>query len=220
MKRGNLASGAYEQIKRRILSLEYLPGSILQERGLAEELGISRTPVREAIHRLSQEGWVKINSRKNIRVRYVSAADLHEVFQARRILEREAMDLLIDDGSGREAVPMMSSVLSEMNNSRGSLFSFITADQSFHSILFQVVGNSLLQRFWNTASEEMIWLGMLAMNEKRYDDVLSEHGKIMDAVKNGRKRAAREALLEHLDKTEDILLRKIDSISSSYGKGS
>ncbi|MDD4613459.1 MAG: GntR family transcriptional regulator, partial [Synergistaceae bacterium] len=45
MKRGNLASGAYEQIKRRILSLEYLPGSILQERGLAEELGISRTPV-------------------------------------------------------------------------------------------------------------------------------------------------------------------------------
>ena len=61
---------------------------------------------------------------------------------------------------------------------------------------------------------------MLAMNEKRYDDVLSEHGKIIDAVKNGRKRAAREALLEHLDKTEDILLRKIDSISSSYGKGS
>ena len=138
MKRKNLASGAYEQIKRRILSLEYLPGSILQERGLAEELGISRTPVREAIHRLSQEGWLKINSRKNIRIRYVSAADLHEVFQARRILEREAMDLLIDDGSGREAVPMMSSVLSEMDNSRGSLFSFITADQSFHSILFQV----------------------------------------------------------------------------------
>jgi len=220
MKRGNLASGAYEQIKRRILSLEYPPGSILQERGLAEELGISRTPVREAIHRLSQEGWLKINSRKNIRIRHVSAADLHEVFQARRILEREAMDLLLDHGSGHEAVRMMSSILSEMNNSRGSLFSFITADQSFHSILFRVVGNSLLQRFWNTASEEMIWLGMFAMNEKRYDDVLSEHGKIVDAVKNGRKRAAREALREHLDKTEDILLRKIGTISSSYGKGS
>jgi DNA-binding GntR family transcriptional regulator len=69
-------------------------------------------------------------------------------------------------------------------------------------------------------SEEMIWLGMQAMNEKRYDDVLEEHGKILGAVEEGKKRAAREALLDHLEKTEDILLRKIDDVSSSYGRGS
>ena len=211
MRKDNLASGVYERIKKGILSLEYPPGFLLQERNLAEELGVSRTPVREAVHRLSQEGWLRVNSRKNIQVRPVSSSDLREVFQARKILERDALELLLATGLAREAGRKMAAMAGAMNESRGSLFSFITADQSFHSVLFLVLGNSVLRKFWNAVSEEMIWLGMLAMNEKRYDDVLAEHG---------RKRAARDALLEHLENTEDILLRKIDDVSSSYGRGS
>jgi len=220
LRKNNLASGVYERIKRGILSLEYPPGCILQERNLAEELGMSRTPVREAVHRLSQEGWLRVNSRKNIQVRPVSSSDLREVFQARKILERDALELLLSTGLAREAGRKMAAMAGAMNESRGSLFSFITADQSFHSVLFLVLGNSVLRKFWNAVSEEMIWLGMLAMNEKRYDDVLAEHGRILTAVEEGKKKAAREALLEHLEKTEDILLRKIDDVSSSYGRGS
>ena len=220
MRKDNLASGVYERIKKGILSLEYPPGYILQERNLAEELGMSRTPVREAVHRLSQEGWLRVNARRNIQVRPVSVSDLREVFQARRILERDALELLLSTGLAREAGRKMAAMAAVMNDSRGSLFSFITADQSFHSVLFLVLGNSVLRKFWNAVSEEMIWLGMQAMNEKRYDDVLEEHGKILGAVEEGKKRAAREALLDHLEKTEDILLRKIDDVSSSYGRGS
>jgi DNA-binding GntR family transcriptional regulator len=216
----NLASGVYERIKKGILSLEFPPEFILQERNLAEELGVSRTPVREAVHRLSQEGWLRVNARRNIQVRPVSVSDLREVFQARRILERDALELLLSTGLAREAGRKMAAMAAVMNDSRGSLFSFITADQSFHSVLFLVLGNSVLRKFWNAVSEEMIWLGMQAMNEKRYDDVLEEHGKILGAVEEGKKRAAREALLDHLEKTEDILLRKIDDVSSSYGRGS
>ena len=197
----------YQRIKRGILSLEYPPESLLQERNLAEELGVSRTPVREAVHRLFQ-------------VRPVSPSDLREVFQARKILERDALDLLLSTGLAREAGRKMAAMAGAMTESRGSLFSFITADQSFHSVLFLVLGNSVLRKFWNAVSEEMIWLGMLAMNEKRYDDVLEEHGKILSAVGEGKKRAAREALLEHLEKTEAVLLRKIEDIPSSYGRGS
>ncbi|MEA4952044.1 GntR family transcriptional regulator [Aminivibrio sp.] len=220
MKKDNLASGVYERIKKGILSLEFPPEFILQERNLAEELGVSRTPVREAVHRLSQEGWLRVNARRNIQVRPVSVSDLREVFQARRILERDALELLLSTGLAREAGRKMAAMAAVMNDSRGSLFSFITADQSFHSVLFLVLGNSVLRKFWNAVSEEMIWLGMQAMNEKRYDDVLEEHGKILGAVEEGKKRAAREALLDHLEKTEDILLRKIDDVSSSYGRGS
>ena len=220
MKKDNLASGVYERIKKGILSLEFPPEFILQERNLAEELGVSRTPVREAVHRLSQEGWLRVNARRNIQVRPVSVSDLREVFQARRILERDALELLLSTGLAREAGRKMAAMAAVMNDSRGSLFSYITADQSFHSVLFLVLGNSVLRKFWNAVSEEMIWLGMQAMNEKRYDDVLEEHGKILGAVEEGKKRAAREALLDHLEKTEDILLRKIDDVSSSYGRGS
>lgn len=213
VKKENLAAGIYEKIKKGILSLEFPPGSTLQERSLAEELGVSRTPVREAVHRLAQEGWLLVNSRKSIQVRSVAAADMREVFQARRLLELNALNILISAGFSKKSGRCMEHMLSVMKESRGTLFSFISADQSFHSLLFSAAGNSRLRGFWNSVSEEMIWLGMLAMNEKRYDDVLAEHGKIAEAIINGKKRAAKEALLDHLDNTEGILLRKFDVLT-------
>ncbi len=219
MRKNNLASGVYDRIKKGILSLEFPPGGVLQERALAEELGVSRTPVREAVHRLSQEGWLLVNSRKNIKVRPVSSVDLHEVFQARSLLERDVLDLVLSRNLFRDAGNRMASMLTVMENSRGSLFSFISADQSFHSVLFGVLGNSRLGKFWGEVSEEMIWLGMLAMNDERYGDVLAEHGRIAEAVKSGGRKAARQALQEHLQITESILLRKIDDASSWNERG-
>ncbi len=210
MRKENLAAGIYERIKKGILSLEFPPGSTLQERTLAEEIGVSRTPVREAVHRLAQEGWLLVNARKSVQVRSVTTADMREVFQARRLLELNALDHLISSGLYGESGRNMEHMLSVMKGSRGNLFSFISADQSFHSLLFPAAGNSRLRGFWNSVSEEMIWLGMLAMNEQRYDDVLAEHGKIVEAVVSGKKRAAKETLRNHLDNTEGILLRKFD----------
>lgn len=117
MRKDNLASGVYERVKRGILSLEFPPGFLLQERNLAEELGVSRTPVREAVHRLSQEGWLQVNARKNIQVRPVSPSDLREVFQARRILERDALELLLSTGLAREAGRKMAAMATVMNES-------------------------------------------------------------------------------------------------------
>lgn len=218
--KNKLASGVYERIKKGILSLEFPPDSTLQERALAEELSVSRTPVREAVQRLSQEGWLRVNSRKNIQVRSVSTSDLREVFQIRCLLEGYALDLLLNTGLYRETSRRMESIALEMEEAKGSLFSFITADQSFHSVLFHVLGNSRLRTFWHAVSEEMIWLGMLAMNEKRYDDVLSEHGKIVEALRERRKKAAKQALQKHLDSTENILLRKLGGMSFESERGS
>ncbi len=212
MYKENLATGAYKRIKKSILSLEMPPGSILQERALAEELGMSRTPVREAIHRLSHEGWLKVNSRKNIQVRAIFSADLLKVFQARRILELGALELIFASGLAGEAARRLSILKSAMNQSRQSLFNFITSDQSFHSALFTILENPVLQKLWKVLSEEMIWLGMLAMDENRFDDVLEEHDKILGALEQGEDKTAREALLEHLKITEDVLLKKFDQV--------
>ena len=63
-KEQNLSSAVYEAIKDKIINGEFLPGSILMERSIAEEFGVSRTPVREALKRLSQEGWVDWEERR------------------------------------------------------------------------------------------------------------------------------------------------------------
>lgn len=212
MERENLAAVAYKKIKGGILSLQMPPGGILQERGLAEALGMSRTPVREAIHRLSHEGWLKVNSRKNVRVREVSPPDLLKIFQARRVLELGAIDLAFSGGFAGKAAERMAVRDTEMHRSGQSLFDFITSDQSFHSALFAAIDNQVLKGLWKVLSEEMIWLGMLAMDENRFDDVLREHGKILQALEQGRKMAARKAMVEHLEKTEDVLLKKFNSV--------
>lgn len=212
MERENLAAVAYKKIKGGILSLQMPPGGILQERGLAEALGMSRTPVREAIHRLSHEGWLKVNSRKNVRVREVTPPDLLKIFQARRILELGAIDLAFSAGFAGKAAERMAVRDTEMHRSGQSLFDFITSDQSFHSALFAAIDNQVLKGLWKVLSEEMIWLGMLAMDENRFDDVLREHGKILQALEQGRKMAARKAMVEHLEKTEDVLLKKFNSV--------
>ncbi|MDD3768739.1 MAG: GntR family transcriptional regulator [Aminobacterium colombiense] len=214
MEKKNLASQAYDRIKKGILSLEFPPGSSLQERALAEELGVSRTPVREAVHRLSQEGWITVNSRRNIEVRSVSPVEIREVFQARWLLERDALDLIFSGDLFRQTGRHMTNMLSFMKESQNNLHDFILADQSFHAIFFQILGNSRLQRFWNSVSEEMIWLGMLAMNEKRYEAVLGEHGRVVEALIARRKRDAKDALQDHLEITEDVLIKKIETITS------
>lgn len=217
MKDDCLAFGVYAKIKKDILSLNHLPGSILQERQLAEAFGVSRTPVREAIQRLSQEGWLTVNARRNIQVRDASALNLHKLFLARRVLEEGVIDLVFSGGLDGAVVRRMKDLLDAMNKARDDLFSFITTDQSFHSTLFAVSGNEYLQKFWRSVSEDMIWFGMLAMDEKRYDDVLDEHGAIVRALEKRQKGAMKSAMQVHLDSTESILIGKIHHDEPFHG---
>lgn len=209
MKDDCLASGVYARIKTDILSLVHPPGAILQERQLAEKFNVSRTPVREAIQRLSQEGWLTVNARRNIQVRDASTLNLRKLFLARRVLEDDAVDLAFAGGLDGTVVRRMRDLANAMHKARDDLFTFITTDQSFHSTFFAVSGNEYLQKFWRCVSEDMIWFGMLAMDEQRYDDVLDEHGAIVGALEKGRKSAVKAAIRAHLDSTESILIGKL-----------
>ena len=93
-----LSQQVYETIKKDIVSLKYPPGSFLKERELAESLGVSRTPVREAIQRLSQEFWVISGDGKKMQVRPITIADVHEIIQIRNIVEYSAIDWLMNNG--------------------------------------------------------------------------------------------------------------------------
>lgn len=217
MKDDCLAFGVYAEIKKEILSLAYPPGSILQERQLAERFGVSRTPVREAIQRLSQEGWLTVNARRNIRVRDVSTLNLRKLFLARLALEEDAVDLVFAEGLDEAVVRRMKDLTDAMHRAKRDLFAFISTDQSFHSTLFAASGNEYLQRFWLCVSEDMIWFGMLAMDERRYDDVLDEHGAIVRALEKRHKDAVKAAIRAHLDCTRNILVGKMRDEGFFYG---
>ena len=109
-----LSQQVYETIKKDIVSLKYPPGSFLKERELAESLGVSRTPVREAIQRLSQELWVISGDGKKMQVRPITLADVHEIIQIRNIVEYSAIDWVINYGEPRVIAGQLDSILTEM----------------------------------------------------------------------------------------------------------
>ena len=87
----NLSNVIYLDIKRQIVELRLLPGEVLLERTLASSLGTSRTPVREALKRLAQDGWILWQERRRAVVRDISIKDVQEVFMLRKMVETFAI---------------------------------------------------------------------------------------------------------------------------------
>ena len=97
-KEQNLSSTVYETIKDKIINGEFLPGTLLMERNIADECGVSRTPVREALKRLSQEGWVDWEERRRAVVSEITIEKIVELFTLREMIEPFAIKKIITDG--------------------------------------------------------------------------------------------------------------------------
>lgn len=208
MNSRSLAYDVLSRLKNEILSLKYPPGAILRERSLAQKYSVSRTPIREALQCLAQDGWVNINARRNIQVRLPSFEDMHSLFAARRALEIDVVEQIVTAGISNELTQPLNEAIERMNAAKGDLFSFITQDQDFHSMFYYALNNRYMEKFWYSVSEDMIWFGMLAMDSERYDAVLLEHRKIVSALERGCKRQIRQSVIEHLDITEQMLTER------------
>ena len=204
----SLSQTAYERIKKGILSLEFPPGTTLQERALAELLGVSRTPVREAIHTLMRENWLTVEARSHSRVREVLLKDIQELYEVRYIIESSALALLISRGLSRQCALLLDEQHKIMQAQpearlRGEdPFEFIELDREFHSIIYKTLQNSRLRSIWNGISDEMVWYGMMAMiTPERFAAVQEEHGAIIEGLKRNDPAAVAVAVKGHLDVT-------------------
>ena len=97
-KSTSLADQAYEKIKENILNLTWPPGMPLTEARLTDELGMSRSPIRSAIHRLQVEGLITTDYYRSMTVSEITDKDIHEIYQLRELLEGEAFKLIFTSG--------------------------------------------------------------------------------------------------------------------------
>lgn len=205
-----LSQQVYETIKKDIVSLKYPPGSFLKERELAESLGVSRTPVREAIQRLSQELWVISGDGKKMQVRPITLADVHEIIQIRNIVEYSAIDWVINYGEPRVIAGQLDSILTEMKKVKEQ-YSFTNLDLSSHCLIINSMQNERLTRFWATIQEEVVRMGLMALRgEYRFEEVIHEHEALVNALWKKDPEEVREAMKEHLEHSFDSLLAHLD----------
>ena len=208
MAQAHLSSLAYDRILQRILSFELVPGTALQERSLAAQLEISRTPVREALHRLTHEGWVQNSFKRNVmEVKPISDEDIEELFEIRQLLELRGVERIFEDNVNASVGGRLMNLSGEMKS--GGVSSevvereYMDADTAFHGELMYFNLQSRLGRFWHQINLEFIRLGVMALKSRDIlrNTMVEEHDAIVTAILHRRKKAAREAVRHHNEQT-------------------
>lgn len=200
-----------EILREAIVSGLLRPGEKLMEAQLAEEMGISRTPVREAIRKLELEGFVQIMPRRGAVVAEFSEDDILDTFQIRRALEPLAVELAITRLSADDLTELRKILEEEaVSIETGNLESMVEKDVEFHDIIYQAAGNQRLIQIMNNLREQVSRFRFVSIGGRgRTGDVLEEHGKVLEALEKRDLAEARERIIEHINRTEAALLQAI-----------
>ena len=201
----------YQKIKSAILNEMYEPNQILNERKLAEEFQISRTPVREALKILEGEGWVKIIPWKGAIANQITQKEIDEIFQIRLIIEPAIIELLQNKIDYKKRIYLDR--LYENQKKAESKKEFILADRVFHMTFVEWTENLQLIEMVKDLNDRIYMVGHKAINSKdskREKESLEEHYKIIQALKNNDIMLAKNFMIAHIIETKNNINQIIE----------
>lgn len=205
------ADAAYAKVKERILDGDLAGGTMVSEGTIADELGMSRTPVREAFLRLQVEGWMRLYPKRGALIREVTPGELDDVVEARILIETDAVRRLVRDSDRvQDVVDDLTDILDEQRRAyeASDLPRLADADTAFHARIVAAGGNALLSEFFATLRDRQ--RRMLARSLWRRDDraeqVLADHDLLVRLIADGETAAFEVALGRHIRKTHRELL--------------
>jgi DNA-binding GntR family transcriptional regulator len=186
---------AYVELRRRILDNEMPPHTQYLERDLAAALKMSRTPVREALIRLSGDGLVEIRPRHGIRVLPVSVKDMREIYELLTELETMAVRQLAERGLSREDIARLEHAVAEMEAAlaRDDLVAWAHNDEDFHSLLTDLTGNARLSQVVGMFRDQAHRVRMQTLRLRpKPTDSNRDHAAVIAAIRerNGERAAA------------------------------
>ncbi|MGH3313271.1 MAG: GntR family transcriptional regulator [Streptomyces sp.] len=198
---------AYTFLKETVLTDPAMQGEFLSEQTIADRLGISRTPIREALLLLAAEDLVSLVPKRGAYIAPLSGREIGELMEMRALLERYAARRTV--ATGTAPVAEMDRILGEQAKLRGSEAAkeFIAADHRFHATLIVAAGNKLMAKQYDALRSRQVRAGVTALYRSvgRQDEVCVEHRRILDALVSERADLACAAIDEHIAATRLIL---------------
>ena len=206
-----------EALKDAIVNGKLKPGERLMEQQVAEELCVSRTPVREAIRKLEIEGFIIIVPRKGAYVSDVSLKDIAQVFEVRAAMEALAAGLAAQRISD-EQLEMLEKKLTKTENIAGDsdLDSIIQFDTDFHEIIYDASRNDRLVQILNNLREQIQRYRTTSLaSPGRFKDTIKEHRELLDAISTRDITLAQRVAKEHIENAEGTIMEAFKEKSFS-----
>ncbi|MCI8294407.1 MAG: GntR family transcriptional regulator [Lachnospiraceae bacterium] len=201
----------FNTLRQAILKGELEPGERLMEIQLSERLGVSRTPIREAIRKLELEGLVLMIPRKGAEVAKISETSLREVLEVRRSLEELAAELACQRIGERELLDLEEAEEAFAEAIiNGEPMEIAESDEHYHDLIYQATGNSRLVQILNNLREQMYRYRLeYIKDEDKRQILVVEHEHILQALKNHDIQDAKSAVRGHIDNQQLTVSKNI-----------
>ena len=201
-----------ETLREAIVNGILKPGERLMEIQLAEELGVSRTPVREAIRKLELEGFVVMIPRRGTYVADLSIKDINEVFEIRTALDVLAAGLAVERITEDE-LEQLERLLVEIGEliDEGDIDKIVECDSQFHDVLYRASRNDRLVGIINNLREQFTRFRSITISYPgRIQKSVEEHCRLVEAIAGRDTELAQQIAREHMENSEQILLQDLN----------
>ncbi len=197
MEKENLKVKAYEYIREQIMNCVYQPGELLSESKIVEALGVSRTPVREALNRLEQENLIRIVPKQGIWVSDISFGMIMSIYETRILVEPEA----IRKYGNQVPVDELEKLIKIVETMQGmDEKQAVDADIGIHRLIMHAMPNEFIHGMMEKVYMQNHRIGILTgrLEKKRITESVNEHRIILENVQAGEYEKAAEAMVHHL----------------------
>lgn len=201
----------FNTLRKAILTGTLQPGERLMEIHLANQLGVSRTPIREAIRKLELEGLVIMIPRRGAEVAQITEKDLKDVLEVRRTLDALCAELACDRITDEEKL-QLKKACAEFKDATvsGDVTTIAEADVKLHDIIVAATGNKRLIQMVNNLSEQMYrYRFEYIKDESQHNHLVDEHRMIYEGIIQNDKVKAAQAAKVHIDNQEKSIIKQI-----------
>lgn len=201
------ADRVYQHVRAGILTRRFADNDLLAEGRIAEETGVSRTPVREALLRLEADGMIRLLPKRGALVLPVGVQEWRDVLATRELVETHCVRVIIESGRAAALMPSLAASITDLRQATvaGDLVGYVHADRDFHAGIVAAAGNSILVRLYASLRDRQLRMGTAnLLAEGGFDDparlarTIADHQGISDAISREDATGAVRLTIEHL----------------------
>ena len=197
------------------MTFHFLPGERLNEAILAKELGVSRTPLREALNRLSSEGFLTFSANNGFFRKTIDVKEIFDLYEFRRCLELAAVKLSVERATDEQLSEIEAFVAeSALEVKDRTVDDFVTLDERFHEMLIKLTGNMQMLDALKKINARIQFVRWLDMTERR-PETQSQHKLIVAALRKRDREETERLISEHIAHRLDQIVEKVER---SYGR--